>query len=242
MQKLYNISGIWNFKLDAEKLGLNNENFKSENFFDDTINLPSTTAYEKKGIVNTNRELGFLTEEYPFSGYAWFKRSITIEENLENKCVKLFLERTRKTIVWVNGNQLEEQNSLSAPHIYDISNYVTTGENELIILVNNTDYPTSGGHMTSPDTQTNWNGIIGRMEIQIFNDCHIKDIKTYPNINDKTVVLKVTYSKPITTSIVVEGVTRTIDGYGDIISIQNFDVSTDENNMVEITVELGENA
>jgi len=242
MQKLYDISGVWKFKLDADKIGLSNDIFKTQKFFDDIINLPSTTACEKKGEVNTNRELGFLTEEYPFSGYAWFSKTVTLEESLENKCVKLFLERTRKTIVWINGNQLDEQDSLSAPHIYDISKYVVTGENEIIILVNNTDYPTAGGHMTSADTQTNWNGITGRMEIQIFNDCHIESIKTYPNIKDKTVTLKIQYSQPTNTSIIVEGVAKSLDGYGDRIATQSFDIITDENSMVEVTLELGEHA
>lgn len=242
MQKLYDISGTWNFKLDSTKSGLLNDEFKSNDFFNDTITLPSTTAYEKKGLVNPNKEVGFLTEEYKFEGFAWFEKNITIKENLENKCIKLFLERTRKTIVWINGNRLEEQDSLSAPHIYDISDYVITGENNIIIMVNNTDYATAGGHMTSADTQTNWNGIIGRMEIQIFNDCHIEDIKTYPNIENNTVLLKVRYSQKIDTSILIEGVTKSLDGYGDTISTQTFAVSTDDNNMVEIVFELGENA
>lgn len=242
MQKLYDISGSWNFKLDTNKVGLVNDNFKSADFFDDTINLPSTTACEKKGQVNTNTEVGFLTEEYKFEGFAWFKKVVNIEENLENKCVHLFLERTRKTIVWINGNQLQELDSLSAPHIYNISEYLVTGDNEIVILVNNTEYATSGGHMTSPDTQTNWNGITGRMEIQIFNDCHIQDIKIYPNIHNKTALLKVQYSKKVNTSIIIEGVIRSIDGYGKAITTQNFDVSTDENNTVEITLELGKDA
>ncbi len=242
MQRLYDISGIWGFKLDENKEGLLGENFKTESFFNDTINLPSTTAFEKKGTKNTKREVGFLTEEYPFYGYAWFKKTIDIEENIQNKCIKLFLERTRKTIVWINGKQLEEQNSLSAPHIYDISEYVVTGENEIIVLVDNTDYPTGGGHMTSPDTQTNWNGITGRMEIQIFNDCHIQSIKTYPNIHDKSVLLKVQYSKPITTSIIVEGVTKTLESSDKTLPTETFNVTTDENNMVEVVLQLGEKA
>lgn len=48
MQRLYDISGTWNFKLDIHKVGLDGESFKSANFFDDIIKLPSTTAYEKR--------------------------------------------------------------------------------------------------------------------------------------------------------------------------------------------------
>lgn len=49
------------------------------------------------------------------------------------------------------------------------------------------DYPTKGGHLTSPDTQTNWNGIIGDISLRIFDDSYIADIKTYPDIDKKSV-------------------------------------------------------
>ena len=51
------------------------------------------------------------------------------------------------------------------------------------------DYPTKGGHLTSPDTQTNWNGIIGDISLRIFDDSYIADIKTYPDIDKKSVKL-----------------------------------------------------
>ncbi|MGN1412065.1 MAG: sugar-binding domain-containing protein [Oscillospiraceae bacterium] len=244
MLKLYDISGIWNFNLDGQKLGLLKNKFKSLGYFNDTIHLPSTTACEKKGDINNNMELGFLTEEYKFEGFAWFSKTINIVEDLKDKCVKLFLERTRKTIVWINNYQLEEQDSLSAPHIYDISNYVTTGENNIIIMVNNTDYVTAGGHMTSPDTQTNWNGITGRMEVQIFNSCHIESVKTYPNVDEKSVELKIKFSQPTDATIKVGAKTKSldIDNSKDIIEMQSFNIITDEDNIATVTLNLGDNA
>ena len=35
--------------------------------------------------------------------------------------------------------------------------------------MDNTDYPTGGGHLTSRDTQTNWNGIVGRIELRAYH-------------------------------------------------------------------------
>ena len=60
------------------------------------------------------------------------------------------------------------------------------------MLVSNTDYPTKGGHLTSPDTQTNWNGIIGDISLSIYDSIYIQDIKTYPDIDKKSVKIKVT--------------------------------------------------
>lgn len=64
------------------------------------------------------------------------------------------------TKVWVNGvNAGEFDSLLNLSHIYDIDGLLKEGNNKIVVLVNNTDYPTRGGHMTSPDTQSNWNGI-----------------------------------------------------------------------------------
>ncbi|MBQ0042154.1 MAG: beta-glucuronidase [Lachnospiraceae bacterium] len=45
-------------------------------------------------------------------------------------------------------------------------------------MVSNVDYPTGGGHLTSPDTQTNWNGILGDIRLSIYDTIHINQIKT----------------------------------------------------------------
>ncbi|WP_175480602.1 hypothetical protein [Paenibacillus sp. OK003] len=44
------------------------------------------------------------------------------------------------------------------------------GKHSLTIRVDNTDYPTKGGHLTSVDTQTNWNGITGKLELHFYHD------------------------------------------------------------------------
>ncbi|ADL53165.1 sugar-binding domain-containing protein [Clostridium cellulovorans] len=183
MYKTIDLSGIWNFQLDKEKQGINKP-------FNDTINLPGTTAYFKKGEKNENVEIGFLTEEYKFEGHAWFSKTIEILEDNNAKNYFLYLERTRVTTVWIDGNKVGTQNSLSTPHIYDVTNYLSSGKHEITILVDNTDYPTRGGHLTSPDTQSNWNGITGKIELQVFDKTYLTDVQVYSNIKDKTVEIK----------------------------------------------------
>ncbi|WP_160683341.1 sugar-binding domain-containing protein [Clostridium sp. C2-6-12] len=183
MYKKIDLSGIWSFQLDEEKLG-------AKVPFNDTIMLPGTTSYYKKGKKNNNTELGCLTEEYKFEGYAWFSKTIHISEEILDKNCVLFLERTRVTTIWINGIEVGTQNSLSTPHVYDITSYLVSGENLITILVDNTNYPTKGGHLTSPDTQTNWNGITEKIELQIFNKVYLSDVQIYPNIQDKSVTIK----------------------------------------------------
>ncbi|OOM73729.1 beta-galactosidase [Clostridium puniceum] len=183
MYKSIDLSGIWNFQLDGEKQGANAP-------FSDTITLPGTTSYFKKGKRNENIELSFLTEEYKFAGYAWFSRTIDVSEDVSDKNCFLYLERTRVTTIWIDGVKVGTQNSLCTPHIYDVTNYLSSGEHIITILVDNTNYPTKGGHLTSPDTQTNWNGITGKIELQVFDKVYLSDIQVYPNVKNKSIIIK----------------------------------------------------
>lgn len=80
-----NLAGIWNLKLDENKMGIENKEW--ENVFNDTINLPSSTSLEKKGTPNKERETGFLTDAYKFEGYVWFSKEIEVEAEQASKAV-----------------------------------------------------------------------------------------------------------------------------------------------------------
>jgi hypothetical protein len=183
MYSKIDLSGIWNFQLDKEKQG-------AQIPFNDTITLPGTTSYYKKGKKNEEAEVGCLTDEYKFEGYAWFSRTIEISEDVSLKNSYLYLERTRITTIWIDGVKVGTQNSICTPHIYDVTSYLSSGEHTITILVDNTSYPTRGGHLTSPDTQTNWNGITGKIELQFFNKAYLSDVQVYPDIKDKSVTIK----------------------------------------------------
>lgn len=58
-------------------------------------------------------------------------------------------------------------------------------------MVDNSELPVPGSHQTSPDTQTNWNGILGRIELTATDPVWINDINAYPDIRGKKVRLKV---------------------------------------------------
>jgi hypothetical protein len=183
MYSKIDLSGIWNFQLDKGKQG-------AQIPFNDTITLPGTTSYYKKGEKNEDAEVGCLTDEYKFEGYAWFSRTIEISEDVSLKNSFLYLERTRITTIWIDGVKVGTQNSICTPHIYDVTSYLSSGEHTITILVDNTSYPTRGGHLTSPDTQTNWNGITGKIELQFFNKVYLSDVQVYPDIKDKSVTIK----------------------------------------------------
>ena len=152
----------------------------------DTIALPGTTSLARKGRPNNERAAGFLTDPYKFEGTAVFCRSVTLPE-MSGKRVRLFLERTRITAVFVDGKRVGRQESLLSPHIYDLTRYASEGEHRLTVAVSNIGYKTGGGHLTSQDTQTNWCGITGKIELQIFGREIIDSVRVFPNVSEGSV-------------------------------------------------------
>ncbi len=190
------ISGKWQFKLDKEMIGIK-EAYFSAPFFDDEIELPTTTSEAKKGDINNEKNLGFLTDHYSFEGYAWYALDFEVDEAESLQLAKLTLERTRYTSVWLDEVEITDVNSknadsICAPHYYMLGR-MNAGTHRLVILVDNCKehYAISGGHMTSPDTQTNWNGILGEISIEYTKDYYLLSEKTYPNIEDKSADIEI---------------------------------------------------
>lgn len=226
-----NLHGEWNFQLDGEKVGVSTELFKKD--LNDTIILPTTTSEAKKGEINTEKEVGFLTDLYRFEGYAWFSKEVEFPKNNDNKYVELLMERTRITHVWIDDNYVGTYNSLCGIHRYDITTYVNSIKHKITVMVDNTSYPTKGGHMTSPDTQTNWNGITGEISINITNKTRLSNVKFYPNIEDKTVLVK--------GNILGDNIDKiSLKAFDDIreLETQIFDIN---NNIFELRYFMGDN-
>ena len=72
------------------------------------------------------------------------------------------------------------QNSLSVPHMYDITEYVKSGKNILTICVDNRTEeidPGENSHSVTDHTQGNWNGIVGKMLIESYDKINIDKVK-----------------------------------------------------------------
>ena len=128
-----------------------------------TMLLPGTTSRQRLGPYNTSVTEDHLTDEYAFEGQLWLRRRFTLP--LDAPLLLLTLERTRLTAAWLDGKPLGTRDSLCTPHRY-LAEHVTAGTHELLLRVSNTGYPTKGGHLTSPDTQSNWLGITGEIGLE----------------------------------------------------------------------------
>lgn len=167
------LSGQWQVKLDAEK----QETMPQA--YPETMMLPGTTSAAGLGMPNPAKETGCLTDAYRFEGAVWFMRTFTAGDWTGEQTM-LTLERTRKTTVYLDGRPIGHQESLCTPHRYFLPP-VHAGEHTLVIRVDNTDYPTRGGHLTSPDTQSNWNGITGEISLTVAHTL-LTDLTVCPDL------------------------------------------------------------
>ena len=113
----------------------------------------------------------FLTPERHYVGNAWYRRFVYVPEKWKGDSIWLYLERPHiETTVYVNGVEAGHQMSLSTPHRYNITSLLLPGEtNEIAIRVYNGIENVCVGqdsHSVTDQTQGNWNGITGRIELQ----------------------------------------------------------------------------
>lgn len=194
------LSGNWAFALDPDNAGMTNE-FWNETF-GETVVLPGTTDTNRKGKENTNRnETTQLSRLYRYEGPAWYSKEINLSAEWKGKEIMLYLERTRPTTVWVDGKLVGKCDYLSVPHCYNLTSFLAPGKHKLTIRVDNKEsIPSqirSSSHSCTESTQTNWNGIIGRMELQGTSPVHIASMQVYPQVGDRSVKVKVVLSKAL---------------------------------------------
>ena len=137
----------------------------------------------------------FLTPDKHYVGVAWYQKKVTIPSNWKGERITLFLERPHiETTVWVNQQELGMQNSLCVPHVYDLTSAVTPGKTCLItIRIDNRIKEINVGpdsHSITDQTQGNWNGIVGRIELQATPKVHFEDIQIYPDLNNQKALVR----------------------------------------------------
>lgn len=182
-QHVIDLSGKWNVSLHHD-----NTNF--------TITLPGTLDDAGIGEATTltpmlqKPQLSRLTRKHSYIGVAHYERTISISKELAGKPLELLLERVLwKSHVAIDGQDCGQmQESLVSPHVFTISG-LTEGEHRLTVTIDNTkqhDISVDNlAHSYTNDTQTMWNGILGRMELSL--KPAISDIQIYPNLKDEQI-------------------------------------------------------
>ncbi|MCM1328191.1 MAG: beta-glucuronidase [Ruminococcus sp.] len=184
IEKFLLTSEKWNFLLSKEKPEVGAE-------LSDAVFLPSTVQQLKKSPKTEERSDGFLTDPYRFEGYAVYERIVNFTPKTADCDVFLVMERTRTTNLWIDGKHVGTQNSLCAPHRYNVTDFIEWGvPTKITVTVDNVSCPVPGGHMTSQDTQTNWLGITGEIYLECRRRLRYENIKIYPDPENGNVTVK----------------------------------------------------
>ncbi|MBN2138353.1 MAG: discoidin domain-containing protein [Sedimentisphaerales bacterium] len=137
----------------------------------------------------------WLTPLKHYVGPAWYQKQIQIPTNFDRKRIVLFLERPHwQTQVWIDGAHAGTAESLSTPHKYDLTKLLAPGPHLLTIRVDNSMIYDVGenAHSVSDHTQSNFNGIVGRIELRATPKIYIENIQVYPDIENKIAEARIT--------------------------------------------------
>ena len=176
------LSGTWQFALDGQRL------VHPDYILTETVQLPGTTDTNKKGDPLIKKdETTHLSRIYSYKGRAWYKRQVAIPADWQGQPVYLFLERTKPTEIYVDAKFVGASNDISTPQVFDLSKWLTPGRHDLAIMVDNgngvPEQLYANSHAYTEDTQTNWNGIIGRIEL-LNGLPSAAQIEEHPNLKD----------------------------------------------------------
>ncbi|MDB4583372.1 beta-glucuronidase [Draconibacterium sp.] len=215
------LSGEWQFQMDPEDIGLSEKWFEGN--LPETVNLPGSMVENGKGFDislqtewtggvrnpewykdpnytpyhddNNIRFPYWLQPDKKYTGAAWYSKKVVVPKGWAKKEVWLYLERPHwESNVWINEEKVGKQNSLATPHQYNITPYLTKGENTIAICIDNRTKDVDVGwnsHSISDHTQSNWNGIVGDLSLNTTDKIYFDDVRVFPNIKDKSVDIKV---------------------------------------------------
>jgi hypothetical protein len=214
------LAGEWDFSLDRNDEGISGKWYTkrleqkislpgslAENKYGDDPNLTTpwvgnildSTWFEDPKFAKYHRQDNFkppmwLTPVKYYSGVAWYQKEVTIPPDWKGKSIELFLERCHwETQVWVDDEKVGVQNSLGTPHVYNLTQKLTPGKHRISIRVDNDIVIDVGvnSHSISDHTQSNWNGIVGKIELRALSPVRISSLKIFPDVHDKKADVKI---------------------------------------------------
>jgi hypothetical protein len=194
-QQTLDLSGTWSFQLDSEKVGERERWFEKD--LEQSISLPGSTDEQGFGVKASEPQKTRLTREYRYVDPAWYQKTIEIPGSWMGKHVELFLERAMwETKVWLDDHYIGSAESLCVPHHFNLSDYITPGSHRLTIRIDNRLKVNVGHNMNlqgkgwarmwamslTEESQTNWNGVIGKLSIRVSDPVRIDRIEAYPDL------------------------------------------------------------
>lgn len=172
------LSGTWNFAIDSTRVG-ENSGWVNKTLTDKIV-LPGTT--DDAGYGDEFVETGRLSRLHKYVGLAWYQTDVDIPKEWKGRNVELFLEVVKwRSKLWIDGKYIDLQESLSTPHIYSLG-VLSPGKHRVVLQIDNSEiYPIGNerSHSYGIETQTIWNGVLGRIELRSHVDVWLEMVRTF---------------------------------------------------------------
>ncbi len=214
------LGGVWQFKVDPEDKGVPEGWYKSDleekvmlpgsmntNGKGDLVteSTPWTGSmwnrawyenlmYAKYRDPRDTKVVFWLSPNKYYAGAAWYQKRVTIPTDWEQKEISLILERCHwVTTLWIDGKQIGSENSLSIPHRYVLP-ALKPGEHTFTLRVDNKIRDINPGpdaHSVSDNTQSNWNGIVGKIALEVRPKAYISSVRIIPDVKKKEILAEI---------------------------------------------------
>ncbi|MEJ2883183.1 exo-beta-1,4-galactosidase [Pedobacter sp. GR22-6] len=215
------LKGKWRFKMDAHDLGEKEKWFSTklpesvnlpgsmaENLKGDDITLktkwtgsiydsswyfnPRLAKFRKEG----NIKIPFwLTPAKHYIGAAWYQKDIEIPGNWRGRRIVLSLEYPHTDAkVWLDDVLLGSQYTFVVAQNFELPADLSAGKHRLSIRVDNTIKAINVGqdsHSLTDHTQGNWNGIVGKLQLQAGPKIYFEDIQVYPDLKSRSAKIRI---------------------------------------------------
>jgi hypothetical protein len=236
------LAGTWQVKLDPQDKGLAAGWRRAWPMA--SLHLPGSTDEAKMGEpVPDPHDYAMLSRRYRHVGPAWYVRKVTVPASWRGRRLSLFLERTHwESRAWWDGRPLGMRDSLCVPHEHAVGP-ATPGVHTICLRVDNRHKYNLGPdpHSVSEQTQTNWNGIIGRIELRALPAVQVAAVQAYPDAAKRSVRLVATLegatARPVTVrwNVAAEGGGPNRSAATSVAAFQG-------TRLVDTVIELGRNA
>ena len=239
------LDGTWQFALD------HSASLTADSRLGDTVTLPGTTDTNGKGGAPENTtETTRLTRLHAYVGRAWYRREVTIPREWRRQQVVMVLERTKPSVVYVDGRKAGTSDDITTAQTFDLTAWMTPGRHTITVMVDNGETVPpqllSNSHAYTEDTQTNWNGIIGEMFLEARPSLRISEMEVTPDAAKRQIVvrLKVEGKLKRNHQLEVEATPINFNGKQKTITYKVGDrlMATDDNGRWVITLPLGDDA
>ncbi len=214
------LKGQWRFKIDSKNEGVKAKWFSTilpetvnlpgsmaENLKGDEITLKTQwtgSIYDSSYFYNpglakyrqaNNLKIPFwLTPAKHYIGVAWYQKDVIIPTDWNGKRVVLSLEYPHsETRVWVDDIEIGTQYTFVVAQNFELPANIKPGKHTITLQIDNTIKAINVGkdsHSLTDHTQGNWNGVVGKMELQAGSPIYIDDVQVFPDLKRKVAKVK----------------------------------------------------